>query len=114
MELIKADAERRDPQHCQPLVILLDSALCLWRLAPQLFKPWKRVTCVLDIMHVVGYLWAAANAWFGEASKAGKHWVQRKLTEMLRGRVGGFVAGMAGDLRHRARHSRFQITGGLR
>jgi hypothetical protein len=94
MELIKADAERRDPQHRQPLVILLDGALCLWRLAPQLFKPWKRVTCVLDIMHVVGYLWAAANALFGEASKAGKHWVQWKLTEILRGRVGYVIGGL--------------------
>ena len=62
MECIKADAERRDPQHRKPLVVLLDGALGLWRLAPQLFKPWKRVTCVLDIMHVVGYLWSAANA----------------------------------------------------
>ena len=50
MELIKADAERRDPQHRKPLVILLDGALGLWRLATQLFKPWKRVTCVLDIL----------------------------------------------------------------
>ena len=61
---------------------------------PQLFKPWKRVTCVLDIMHVVGYLWAAANALFGEASKAGKHWVQRKLTAILRGRVGYVIGGL--------------------
>jgi hypothetical protein len=94
MKLIKADAERRDPQHRKPLVILLDGALCLWRLAPQLFKPWKRVTCVLDIMHVVGYLWAAANALFGEASKAGQHWVQHKLTEILRGRVGYVIGGL--------------------
>src|SRR5919106_5788654 len=72
MELIKADVKRRDPQHRQPLVILRDGALGLWRLAPQLFKPWTRVTCVLDIMHVVGYLWAAANALFGEQSQAGK------------------------------------------
>jgi hypothetical protein len=94
MELIKADAARRDPLHRQPLVILLDGALGLWRLAPQLFKPWKRVTCVLDIMHVVSYLWAAANALFGEAAQAGKHWVQRKLTEMLRGRVGYVIGGL--------------------
>jgi hypothetical protein len=94
MELIKADAARRDPLHRQPLVILLDGALGLWRLAPQLFKPWKRVTCVLDIMHVVSYLWAAANALFGEASQAGKHWVQRKLTEILRGRVGYVIGGL--------------------
>jgi hypothetical protein len=94
MELIKADAERRDPQHHKPVVILLDGALCLWSLAPQLFKPWTRVTCVLDIMPVVGYLWAAANALFGEASKAGKPWVQQKLTEILRGRVGYVIGGL--------------------
>jgi hypothetical protein len=29
MELIKADAERRDPQHRTPVVVLLDGALCL-------------------------------------------------------------------------------------
>jgi hypothetical protein len=88
MELIKADAERRDPQHRKPLVVLLDGALGLWSLATKLFKEWKRVTFVLDILHVVGYLWSAANALFGAASQAGKHWVQQKLTEMLRGRVG--------------------------
>jgi hypothetical protein len=94
MALIKADTEHRDPQHRKPLVILLDGALGLWRLAPQLFKPWKRVTCVLDIMHVVGYLWAAANAWFGDQSKAGQHWVQQKLTAMLHGRVGYVIGGL--------------------
>jgi hypothetical protein len=94
MELIKADAERRDPQHRKPLVVLLDGALGLWRLATKLFKPWKRVTFVLDIMHVVGYLWSAANALFGEASKAGKRWVQEKLTEILRGRVGYVIGGL--------------------
>ena len=50
------------------------------------------MTCVLDIMHVVGYLWAAANALCGAASQAGKHWVQAKLTAILNGRV-GYVSG---------------------
>ena len=72
MERIKADAERPETQHRKPLVVLLDGALCLWSLAPKLFKPWKRVTCVLDIMHVVGYLWSAANALFRERLSAGK------------------------------------------
>jgi hypothetical protein len=94
MECIKADAERRDPQHRKPLVVLLDGALGLWSLATQLFKPWKRVTFVLDILHVVGYLWSAANALFGEASQAGKHWVQQKLTAILRGRVGYVIGGL--------------------
>jgi hypothetical protein len=94
MECIKADAERRDPQHRQPLVVLLDGARGLWPLATQLFKPWKRVPCVLDIRHVVGYLWSAANAWCGEGSKVGKRWVQQKLTEILRGRVGYVIGGL--------------------
>jgi hypothetical protein len=92
MELIKADAERRDPQHRQPLVVWLDGALCRWNLAPKLFKPWKRVTYVLDIIHVVSYLWTAAKALFPEGSRGGKHWVQAKLTAILSGRV-GYVIG---------------------
>jgi hypothetical protein len=94
MEGIKADAERRDPQHRKPLVVLLDGALGLWSLAPKRFREWRRVTCVLDIMHVVGYLWGAANALCGEGSKAGKRWVQQKLTEILRGRVGYVIGGL--------------------
>ena len=38
MALIKADAERRDPQHRKPLVVLLDGALGLWHLATKLFR----------------------------------------------------------------------------
>ena len=94
MDGIKADAERRAPQHRTPLVVPLDGALGLWRLAPKLCREWRRVTCVLDIMPVVGDLWSAANAWFGEGSKAGTRWVQQKLTEMLRGRVGYVIGGL--------------------
>ena len=94
MECIKADAERRDPQHRQPLVVLLDGALGLWNLATTLFKKWRRVTFVLDIMHVVGYLWSAANALFGEGAPQGNRWVRAKLTEILRGRVGYVIGGL--------------------
>jgi hypothetical protein len=92
MELIKADAERRDPQHRNPWVVVLDGALWLWRLATRLLKEWRRVPCVLDILPVVGYLWSAANALFREGSKDGQRWVQQKLTAILRGR-GGYVSG---------------------
>jgi len=94
MELIQADAERRDPQHRKPLVVRLDGALGLWSLATKLFKAWRRVTCVLDIIPVVGYLWSAANAWFREGSKAGTRWVQEKLAAILRGRVGSVIGGL--------------------
>ena len=94
MERIRADAERRDPQHRQRLVVLLAGALCLWSLAPKRFKAWRRVTCVLDSTHVVGDLWSAANALFREGSKDGTRWVHRKLTEILRGQVGYVIGGL--------------------
>jgi hypothetical protein len=94
MKCIRAAAERQDPQHHKPLVVLLDGALGLWRLATKLFKPWKRVTFVLDIMHVMSYLWTAANAFFREGSKEGKRWVQVKLADILRGRVGYVIGGL--------------------
>jgi hypothetical protein len=92
MERLKADAEHRDPQPRMPWVILRDGALGLWRLAPPLFKPWKRVTCGRDSLPVVGDLWSAANALVGEHSKVGQHGVQQQLTEIRRGRV-GYVSG---------------------
>jgi hypothetical protein len=94
MELMKAEAERRDPGHRQPLVVRRDGALGLWNLAPKRFKPWKRMTCILDILPVGGDLWSAANAWCGEGSKDGTCWVQAKLTAILRGRVGDVVGGL--------------------
>jgi hypothetical protein len=45
-------------------------------------------------MPVVGDLWSAANAVFGEGAKAGKRWVQQQLTEILRGRVGDVIGGL--------------------
>jgi hypothetical protein len=91
---IKAAAARRDPRHRQPWVIGLDGALGLGRLAPQRFKPWTRVTGVLDLRPVVSDLWAAANALVGAAAQAGQHGVPRQRTAMLRGRVGDVIGGL--------------------
>jgi hypothetical protein len=94
MERINADAERRDPQPRTPLVVRRDGALGVWNLATKLFNAWRRRTFVLDIMHVVGYLWGAANALCGEEAQDGTRWVQAKLAEILRGRVGYVIGGL--------------------
>ena len=61
MELSKADAERRDPQHRQPLVVRRDGALGWGHLATKLFTAWRRRTCVLDLRPVVGDRWIIDN-----------------------------------------------------
>lgn len=98
MERIKAAAERRDPPHRTPLVVLLAGARGLWHQATTLCQAWKRGTCVLDIMHVVGDRWSAANALCGEQSQAGPHWGQQKLPALLRGRVGYVIGGLRQSL----------------
>jgi hypothetical protein len=74
-------------------VVRRDEARGLGSLAPTRFKPWKRVTGVLDSMPVVGDLWRAANAWCRQGSRAGNRWVQATRTAMLRGRVGAVIGG---------------------
>lgn len=101
LESLRHDAERRDPERRRPLAVLLDGALGLWALVTQCFKGWENVTFVLDIMHVVSYLWVAANALFREGSEEGKQWVQHKLTQILRGRVGYVIGSLKQTLAKR-------------
>jgi hypothetical protein len=105
MARIQADAERRDPQHRQPMVVLREGALGLGRLAPTRFRPWKRVTCVRDLIPVVSDRWPAATAVFREASKAGTRGVRQQLTARLRGRVGDVIGGLRPILTKRRRRT---------
>src|SRR5262245_36075520 len=85
-ECTNTDAERRESMHRRLWVVRLDGALDLGNLATKLCKQWRRVTCVLGMMPVVGDLWGAANAWWGEGAPRGNRWVRAKLTEVRRGR----------------------------
>jgi hypothetical protein len=101
LEGILQDAARRDPERRRPLAVLLDGALGLWSLVSKGLQGWQNVTFVLDLMHVVGYLWVAANALFREGSAQGKQWVQAKLTQILRGRVGYVIGSLKQTLAKR-------------
>jgi hypothetical protein len=95
MKEIKKDVERRNPAENKPLVVLLDGALGLWSLALSLFLGWKGpVTYILDIIHVREYLWEASNALHEEGSEAGRAWVQERLVQILKGRVGYVNGGL--------------------
>ena len=102
-ERSKAEAARRDPQHRHPLGGVRDGARGRWRLATTRFKSWQRVTCVLDIMPVVGSLWRAATALCGAGAKAGTRGVQAKLAALLRGRGGAVTGGRRPILTKRRR-----------
>jgi hypothetical protein len=91
-EIIK-DAKTRDPDDKKPLVAVMDGALGLWNLLTTLLLGVNWVG-ILDIIHVVEYLWKVANALYGERSIEGKKWVYDHLVAILQGRVGSVSGGM--------------------
>jgi len=93
MEEIIGDAQRRNGDNQRPLVAVMDGALCLWNsLASQLSGVnWVGV---LDIIHVVEYLWQVGNALYGEDTKECKNWVYDHLLSILQGRVGRVIGGL--------------------
>jgi len=50
------------------------------------------VTLLLDIVHVMEYIWDAARALFGESNAKAERWVADRLLALLTGRSGGDVA----------------------
>lgn len=93
VEEILRDAQTRDPQYSRTWVVLLDGALHLWDLVSKHLSGIKYIG-ILDIIHVVEYLYLAANALHrtNEAQKIDK-WVYRRLIMILQGRVGHVIGG---------------------
>lgn len=91
--VLREDIQRRDPSKKRPLAVLLDGARCLRRLAGKVFESWPNTVYILDIIHVIEYLWSIANALFGENHPSGRAWVHVKFTAILRGRVGYVIGG---------------------
>ena len=86
------DAEARDPDHRRTWVVLLDGnkdQIALAKAAAK--KIGVEVTIVVDVMHVLEYLWRAAHA-FCETDEDAEAWVQQRLMWLLQGRPAGKVA----------------------
>ena len=71
-------------------VCLLDGATCLWRLAKEYFP---NAVYVLDIIHVLDYLWKAAKA-LKEDQDDARDLVHTYLLAILQGRIGGVITGL--------------------
>jgi len=89
------EAERRDPLHRQRWVILVDGA-------PHQIKQFEdeatrrnvEITIVLDLIHVLEYLWKAAWCFFEKGDEDAQHWVTERATSTLEGRSSHVAAGI--------------------
>jgi len=87
------EALARDPDRRRRWVVLVDGE-------PKQLKAVKaeakrigaEVTIVIDIVHVLEYLWLAARALFGASTPEAESWVGDRLLSLLSGRSGGEIA----------------------
>lgn len=87
------EAERIDPEHRLSWVVLVDGNRDQLRLIQQAARRHRaKVTILLDVVHVLEYLWKAAYCFCAEASREAEAWVTDRLRMLLTGHDPSHVA----------------------
>ena len=88
-----AEALRRDPERRRRWVVLVDGNRDqLRRIQRAARTVGVDITIVLDVVHVIEYLWRAAYAFHAEGTPEAESWVEHHLQRLLQGRSGGEIA----------------------
>jgi hypothetical protein len=88
-----AEALARDPDKKRRWVVLVDGNADQLHLVKSAAKKHDvTVTIVLDLIHVLQYLWKVARALYGEGTPESESWVTTRLMWLLQGRPGNEVA----------------------
>ncbi len=101
------EALERDPHHCRRWVAVVDGNETQLDILEDLAEQHDvRLTIVLDIFHVLGYLWKAGHALCAEGSRTLEQWVLHRLGRVLEGRAVHVAGGMRRSATKRALASR--------
>jgi hypothetical protein len=96
IEVAFDEAERRDPEHLRPWVGLVDGNNHQIKvLRAEARRRGVKITILVDVVHVLEYLWGAAWCFFDEGDPEAEAWVKEKALAVLDGRA-GVVAGAIG------------------
>lgn len=88
-----AEASRRDPEHRRRWVVLVDGQHDqIKRVERAAHRFGAKITIVLDIVHVLEYLWSAAYAFHKDGTPEAESWVEHQLVKLLAGASGGAIA----------------------
>lgn len=89
------EALSRDPNQQKNWVALVDGNKTQLRLLNQLAQKHKiQLTIVLDIIHLIEYLWKAAFVFHSPSSKQAQDWVSQRLLAILQGQSSLVAAAM--------------------
>jgi len=87
------EALARDPGKTLRWVVLVDGdAKQLAAVKAEAKRIGVEITIVVDVVHVLEYVWKAARAIFGETNKEAERWVEGRFLALLSGQRGSDVA----------------------
>ena len=87
------EAERRDPHHQRTWVALVDgNNHQISRLEAEAAARGVKLTILIDVVHVLEYLWSAAWSFFAEGDAAAESWVGDKALSVLEGNASTVAA----------------------
>lgn len=89
------EASHRDPNQQKQWIALVDGNKTQLSLLKKFSRKQKRkLTIILDIIHVIEYLWKAAFAFHSDTSKEAQNWVNKRLLSILKGKSSLVASGM--------------------
>lgn len=89
------EAKRRDPQQERQWCVLVDGAEHqLSQIKKLVRRHGVTVTIIMDLIHVLEYLWDAAHCFFDVKDEAAEQWVGERALEILRGNAGQVAGGI--------------------
>jgi hypothetical protein len=95
LEEVFQEAGYRDTEHQKNWVALVDGNKYQIRILRRMAKDkGLDLTIIVDIIHIIEYLWDAGRAFYPEAGKELESWVRVRLLEILRGKAGYVAGGM--------------------
>lgn len=94
-----AEMLQRDPHQHTTWVILVDGAAAQRKqLEAEARRQGLRIVVVMDVVHVLEYLWKAAYCFYDEGSEMAQKWVTAQFKRILEGQAGS----VAGVIRRKA------------
>ena len=90
MEEIKAEIKDKSFDS-EPLICVMDGAKSIWNIFKDVFAQIKNKVLILDIIHVLEYIWLIAHMKYKEGSNEAKAYVYEKLLLILKGKVASYI-----------------------
>jgi len=91
----KEQHKQRNPDLSKPVVCLMDGERALWGAFKKYFAGVAvTVVCILDLFHMLEYLWKAAHCFFPENSPEAHAFVAERLKRVLEGDAGRVIGGL--------------------